>query len=203
MRRRRSKNAFNEQTDRARALTSMQVVLGAERSGGALFKLAYLLNIIANENERGTPSSKPQRLDGKSTLLLRSEMTSAFQNDLSVETESAAFQNDPFRRDRIGRREADRIDRRRASLLAQHFDAQPHRGGLDVRRRGRRCRRILSHREPGRQAPGGPQVGSSVELCGPRLASWCGRRRANGWSGRRCVVRALCSPRVRASEVVR
>jgi hypothetical protein len=30
---------------------------------------------------------------------------------------------------------------------------------------------------------------SSVELCGP-LASWCGRRRANGWSGRRCVVRA-------------
>ena len=89
MRRRRSKNAFNEQTDRARALTSMQVVLGAERSGGALFKLAYLLNIIANENERGTPSSKPQRLDGKSTLLLRSEMTSAFQNDLSVETESA------------------------------------------------------------------------------------------------------------------
>jgi hypothetical protein len=61
----------------------------------------------------------------------------------------------------------------------------------------------LPPREPGRQAPGGPQVGSSVELCGPRLASWCGRRRANGWSGRRCVARALCSHTSRASAVVR
>ena len=88
------KDAFNEQTQRATALSSMLQVLGAEKSGGAFWRLTYLLNIIANENERGTPSSKSQRLDGKSTLQLRSEMMTAFRIDLSEQTEPARTEAD-------------------------------------------------------------------------------------------------------------
>jgi hypothetical protein len=80
-----NKNAFNEQTERARTLVSMLVVLGAVKSGQALWKLTYLLNIIANQQPTDRGGSK---LDGKSAMQLRSEMTIAFQDDLSVETDS-------------------------------------------------------------------------------------------------------------------
>ena len=87
-----AQNAFDEQTQRARALSSMLGLLGAGSSSGALWKVTYQLNITAKDSERGSPTrtSKAYSLDGKSTLQLVSEMNTAFQNDLSGETELAS-----------------------------------------------------------------------------------------------------------------
>jgi hypothetical protein len=81
-----AKNAFNEQTQRMRALHSMLWLLGARRSSQAVERVVYQMNVIAKDRERGVKLGRKTpapRVYGKSTLELVSEMYTAFEDDLA------------------------------------------------------------------------------------------------------------------------
>jgi hypothetical protein len=83
-------NAFNEQTQRVRALHSMLWLLGARRSSAALERVVYQMNCIAKDRERGVKlgrKSPAPMVHGKPTLQLVSEMYSAFEDDLAERIE--------------------------------------------------------------------------------------------------------------------
>jgi hypothetical protein len=69
------RNAFSQETQTMRAISSMLRVLGAGSSSGALWKLTYQMNINANEG-RANPVVGP-------TQKLVTAMLTAFHDDLS------------------------------------------------------------------------------------------------------------------------
>ncbi|WP_441963516.1 hypothetical protein [Mycolicibacterium houstonense] len=75
---------FNEQTQRARTLCNILMLLEAGDSCAALHAYTLLANIKAKHSERGTGRAGPDSLDGKSFLELRSGLHTAFTTDLSV-----------------------------------------------------------------------------------------------------------------------
>lgn len=84
------RNAFNEQTQRVRALHSMLWLLGARRSSSALERVVYQINVIAKDRERGVKlgrKSPAPTAYGKPTLQLIKEMYAAFEDDLSGQME--------------------------------------------------------------------------------------------------------------------
>lgn len=84
-------NAFNEQTQRARALHSMLWLLGAHRSSRALERVVYNMNVIAKDDERGVKLGRKTpapMVYGKSTLGLVKDMYTAFEDDLSEQIEA-------------------------------------------------------------------------------------------------------------------
>ena len=76
-----SHDAFDEQTERGRALVSELRVLGAGKSSAAYWRVLYLQNIRAKARDR----SGADTLDGKNLMQLRSDMTAAFETDLTGE----------------------------------------------------------------------------------------------------------------------
>ncbi|GAA4297599.1 hypothetical protein [Mycobacterium paraffinicum] len=69
------RNAFNEQTQRARALSSIIFLLGAKKSGAKLHELVYKCNVLAKDRKETW---------GKHTFVLAGEMSKIFEEELSA-----------------------------------------------------------------------------------------------------------------------
>jgi hypothetical protein len=74
-----AQRVFNQQTQQARTLCNILLVLGAEESCGALDRYIYLMNIMAKDHARESDS-----LDDKSYMELRDAMHATFTRDLSL-----------------------------------------------------------------------------------------------------------------------